>query len=258
MKDISVGASFIWKKRKNYICTINTGATYDLVSFTYTDENGVEHTGQAYDKTSDPSQDQFLLTNPKEGTYDSVIKDPYRTYWGLFFTFEKRFSNRWMLAANYALSMQKSTYIWRDPSVNPNQQLRALWDGEPVGYAVHNFKIYATFVLPFDFNLSPMFVYRTGPRWTRYIYAPVTGSPTYNIEKPNINKLDDVYIFDLRLEKTFTVKGDLRVGFLVDLYNVFYVAREEDIQNYVYSANYGLIDGFNMGRSYKIGLRVYF
>jgi len=103
-----------------------------------------------------------------------------------------------------------------------------------------------------------MFVYRTGPRWTKYIYADVTGSPTYNIEKPNINKLDDVYIFDLRLEKTFTIKGDLRVGFLVDLYNVFNVAREEAIQNYIHSANYGYIDEFNMGRRYKIGLRVWF
>lgn len=258
MKDVSVGASFVWKKRKNYICLINTGATYDLVTFTYTDENGVEHTGQAYDKTSPSAQDQFLLTNPKGGTYPSVIEDIYRNYWGLFFMFEKRFSNKWMLAANYALSMQKSTYIWRDPSVNPNQQLRALWDGEPVGYAMHNFKVYGTVVLPFDFHLSPMFVYRTGPRWTRTIYAPVAGSPTYNIEKPNINKLDDVYIFDLRLEKTFTVKGDLRVGLVADLYNVFNVAREEGINNFIYSANYGLIDTFNMGRHYKIGLRVYF
>ena len=258
MKDISVGASFIWKKRKNYIAMVNTGVTYDLVSFTYTDENGVEQTGQAYDKTSDPEQDRFLLTNPKEGTYPSVIKDPYRTYWGLFFTFEKRFSNRWMLAANYALSMQKSTYLGRDPWIDPNETLWTLWDGEPVGYAVHNFKIFATVVLPFDFNLSPMFVYRTGPRWTRYIHADVTGSPDYIIEKPRINKLDDVYIFDLRLEKTFTVKGDLRVGLLVDLYNVFNVGREEAIQNYIHSANYGLIDEFNFGRRYKIGLRVYF
>jgi len=257
-KDISVGVSFVWKKRQNYVVRINTGATYVLESFTFTDENGVEQTGQAYDKTSASSDDRFMITNPIGGTYDSVIKTPWRTYTGLFFTFEKRFSNRWTMGANYAFAKEKDTYTGRDPNVNPNSQLQVLWNGEPVSYPVHNLKVFGTVILPLNINFSPMFVYRTGPRWTRRIYAPVKGSPSYNIEKPGINKLDDVIMFDARIEKTFNIKDDLRVGLVLDLYNAFNLAREEGIESRITRSTYGQITDFNFGRMYKIGFRVYF
>ena len=257
MKDISVSASFVWKKRENYISRINYGATYALKSFTYTDENGAVQTGQAYDKLG-TTPDKYMLTNPVEGTYSSVIRTPWRTYIGGFFSFEKRFSNKWMLAANYAFAKSKDTYTGRDPQMNPNSQLRVLWNGEPVSYPVHNFKVYGTVILPLNIYFSPMFTYRTGPRWTKQIYAPVTGSPDYNIEKPLSNKLDDVYIFDVRIEKNFNIKGDLRVGLMIDLYNAFNLAREEDIENNITRATYGEITDFNFGRMYKIGFRVYF
>jgi hypothetical protein len=258
MKDISVGVSFVYKKRQNYVSRINIGSTYELVSFTYTDENGNEHTGQAYDKTSPSSADQYLITNPVEGTYDSVIKTPWRTYMGLFFTFDKRFSNGWMMGANYAFAKEKDTYSGRDPNVSPNSQLSVLWDGEPVSYPVHNLKVYGTVALPLDILLSPMFVYRTGPRWARRIYAPVTGSPTYYIEKPGTNKLDDVYMFDVRIEKNFNIKDDLRVGLVLDVYNALNLSREEGIENRITRSSYGQITDFNFGRQFKIGLRVYF
>lgn len=41
MKDTSVGVTFIWRKWSNMIARVNTGATWEKVPFTFTDENGV-------------------------------------------------------------------------------------------------------------------------------------------------------------------------------------------------------------------------
>jgi len=257
-KDMVAGVTFVWKKLKNFIARVNVGATYVLVPFNYKDDNGVQHSGSAYVKTSPSSKDQYVLANPVQGMADAIIKTPYRTYWGLFFTFEKRFSNRWMLSGSYALSNQKSTFSGNYANTDPNTIARNLWNGEPVGYLDHNVKIYGTVVLPFDFNLSPMITYRTGARWTKTIRASVKASPTYNIEKPGSNRLDDVFDSNLRLEKTFHVKSDLRIGVMVDLINVFNVGTRQSVQGLITSPNYLLVDSFNLGRELRVGLRVYF
>jgi len=260
-QDMSIGVTFIWKKMKNFIRRVNIGAMYDLVSFTYKDENGVEQTGQAYNKTSSSSQDQYMVTNPVEGKWDSVISEPYRKYLGLLFTFNKRFSKKWSLVCSYALSRQESTYVREGEGgsmSNPNNELQALWNGEPVAYFSHNFKIYGTFILPLDVMISPMLNFATGHRWEASIYAPVSGSPIYNIEKPGSRKLDNILDFDIRVEKIFNFQGDLRLGFLLDLYNAFNISREEGIVNVITNSNFQMIDEFNMGRQYKIGFRIYF
>ena len=257
-KNLSAGITFVYKKMSNFIRRINIGATYDLVSFTYQDENGAEHPGAAYDKTSPTSQDQFLISNPKEGKWDSVITEPERNYWGLFFELEKRFSDNWMMGANYAIYRQTSTYTGRNPSTDPNSQLTALWNGEPVGYIKHNFKIYGTVILPYGFNLSPMLQYRSPDRWTKYTRAPVLGSPSYNIEKPGSNTLDYYFQVDLRLEKTIDFKGDLRIGFVADVINALNRGQIQGVQERITSTSFGLVDTFNLGRQFRHAFRVYF
>ncbi len=253
-KDLSVGMNIVYKKWQNFLFRINSAATYDLVTFTFTDEHGVEQTEQAYNKTSPSAADTFYITNPKASDYDSIIVDPRKDYWGFVVEFNKRFSNNWMLAGSYTWSKTTET----SQSSDPNTQLNALWNGEPVAYPFHNFKLYGTFLLPLDITLSPTFNYRSGTRWARNLRAPVLGNPSINIEKRGINQYPHYLNFDLRVEKTFTLKGDFRLGFVVDMYNVLNLGREERIVSRITHGNFGLADRFNMGRQYRATVRIYF
>ena len=261
MKDVAMSVTLIYKKMGNFIRQVNTGATYTMTPFTYNataaDGTVFSGSGSAYAKTSPSSQDSFMITNPQE-KWSAVHEDPWRTFLGLFIEGEKRFSNNWMFGASYSMYKQKSTYAGRRANTDPNDQLLQYWDGELVSYWSHNLKIYGSYILPGGFTFSPMINYRTGPRDTYYLYAPVSGSPDFNVQKPGSLQHDHVFNFDLRLEKTFTIQSDLRVGFMADVYNVFNVARVEGIQERVTHSRFGLVDDFNFGRQYKIGLRIYF
>ena len=191
-KDTSLGVSFIYKKWKNFLYRINSSATYQKVYFTFKDQNGIEQTMSAYNKTSPSSADRFYVTNPIGGKYDSITMDPRKNYAALIVEFNKRFSNKWMLNASYAFSKTTQNSL----SMDPNAQINSL-----AGWPIHMIKIYGTFILPFDISLSPYFQYlyaltllpgdgyRTGGRWTRTIQAPVKGRPSVLIEKMGTNKL---------------------------------------------------------------------
>ena len=249
MRNTLGGISFIWKKWKNFLYRINAGDTYEKVMFTFTDENGNVQTAEAYNKTSPSSEDRFYITNPKAADYNSVIMDPKRDYIGFILEFDKKFSNKWMLNASYTYS--KTTR--NSTSRNPNSQMNSLFD-----WPVHHFKAYGTFVLPFDINVSPYFQWLSGGRWTRTIKAPVRGSPTINIEKSGTNKLPNTVNLDIRIEKNFSIKGDLRLGFMADIFNVFNRGRETGVVSLITSSNFGKAYRFNSGRLYRVGIRFYF
>ena len=260
-KDTSLGVSFIWKKWKNFLYRINSGATYEKVEFTFDDEKGIEHTMDAYNKTSPSSADKFYVTNPKAGIYDSIIMDPQRKYIGFIVDFTKRFSNKWMLSGSYAAYKTTSNSTSR----NPNAQINSL-----AGYTNHTFKIYGTVVLPFDIIVNHYFQYlygltllpgdgyRTGGRWARTVRAPVQGSPTVKIEKIGTNKLPDTINLDIKLEKQFTIKDEYRIGILVDVVNIFNRGKETDLVSLITSSNFGKATRFNPGRLYRVAIRFYF
>ncbi len=103
-----------------------------------------------------------------------------------------------------------------------------------------------------------MFVLRTGDRWARNLRAPVLGNPTVNIEKPGTALLPTIVNFDIRVEKTFTFKGDLRLGFLLDVYNAFNLGYETRLVSRVTSPSFGKADRDNYGRLYQASIRIYF
>jgi hypothetical protein len=260
-KDTSLGVSFVYKKWKNFLYRINSAATYEQVYFTFKDQNGIEQTMYAYNKTSPSSADRFYMTNPKAGVYDSITMDPKKDYAAVIVEFNKRFSNNWMLNASYAFSKTTQNSL----SMDPNAQINSL-----AGWPIHMIKIYGTFMLPFDISVSPYFQYlyaltllpgdgyRTGGRWTRTIRAPVKGNPTVLIEKMGTNKLPDTINLDLKLEKIFNVRGDMQFGITADIVNVFNRGKETNVIPLVTSENFGKASAFNPGRQFRIGIRFYY
>ena len=175
--------------------------------------------------------------------------------------FEKRFSNKWMLAGSYSLS--KNTELdfitsWSVKGQDPNYQLNSTWDGKIVAYPFHNFKLYGTFVLPWGFMVSPKLIITSGLRWTRYVIAPVLGNPNINIEKPGSNQEPPGINLDLRIEKDVTFGQGYRAGLYLDLYNALNIGRAEEIEGRIDSPYFGKATFFNAGRMFKLGVRIYF
>jgi hypothetical protein len=256
-KDVSLGLTFVWKRWKNFIFNINRGSTYDPVIFPYTDENGNPQTGQAYNRTSSPDQDEFYITNPDADLYSSVAQEPEKKYVGLIFEFEKRFSNNWMLNASYTYyKTTANNWLagWNTyPSSNPNASVNSL-----AGYPEHNIKVFGTFILPLKIRLSPFFQFRSGFRWTRSIQAPVAGNPYVFVETRGTQKLSNLIGIDLKIEKDFTIQNDFRVGIFTDIYNLLNRAEEWAVIQSISSQNLGKAVSVTQGRLFRIGLRLYF
>jgi len=258
MTDISAGFTFVYKTWKNSISKIDIGRSYELTDFTFEDQNGVDQTYEVYERSGTST---YLMTNPAPGVISwvgarpDIVRESKSDYIGFLFNFEKRFSNKWMVAGSFAYSRKRS---W-PTGVNPNDELALQrWGGEPIAYWYPNLKVYGTFILPLDITFSPTFEYRHGSRWTSYVRAPVGGSPNVDIEKPGSNQLPHVVNLDVRTEKIITVKDDLRLGLFLDVYNILNLGRETDIEERITRSSYGLATDVNLGRMFRIGLRVYF
>jgi hypothetical protein len=141
------------------------------------------------------------------------------------------------------------------------------WGGAPVSYPFHIFKVYGTFNLPWDIKFSPTFNWRSAyggdglgdGRWEADVEVyRITGSPTVDIEKPNSNKLPDYIALDLRVEKSFTIKGDLRLAGYLDVYNVFNRQRAINVQDRITYSDFGQALDVNYGRELRLGVRFYF
>ena len=262
MRDTSVALSFVWKRWYNSISRVNIGEEYTLTDFTFDDVQGQSQTWDIYDQTTPASS--FILTNPRPGLTPYIARESKKTFMGLVAEFEKRFSDNWMLNASYSYGKEKS---W-PTGTNPNSLIAFdRWGEKPVAYPFHIFKIYGTFVLPWDIKFSPSFFWRSAyggegdsdGRWEAEVRASgITGNPIVDIEKPGTNKLPDYIALDLRLEKSFPIKGDLRIAGYVDVYNIFNRQRATLVQARLTNPDFGKAYDVNYGREFRLGFRFYF
>ena len=258
MADTSVALSFVYKRWYNSISRVSLGEVFTLTTFRFDDEQGQSQTWDIYDRTTAAST--YSLTNPRPGLTPYIERESKRTYTGFIAEFEKRFSNNWMLNASYSYGKEK---FW-PTGTNPNDLVAFdRWGGEPVAYPFHIFKMYGTFLLPWDIKFSPTFSWRaafTGDgRWEADVrVSGITGRPTVDIEKPNSNKLPDYIALDLRMEKSFTIQGNLRLAGYLDVYNVLNRQKATSVQSRLTYSDFGLATGVNYGREFRLGIRLYF
>ncbi|MCJ7610989.1 MAG: hypothetical protein MUP19_01900, partial [Candidatus Aminicenantes bacterium] len=144
------------------------------------------------------------------------------------FLFNKRFSNKWQLLASYVYSKAYGTLNnnfggdinWQGSMDNPN-----LWinnDGNSTFDNTHMLKVQATYLAPFGIYLNGYFRAITGPSWTtRYRSPSIPGRTTVFAETRGSNHYDLVTTLDVRLEKTFMLAEQYRLGIILDVFNVF-------------------------------------
>jgi hypothetical protein len=257
-RDTSVAVSFVWKRWYNSISRVNIGEVFTLTDFTFQDVQGQSQTWDIYDRTT--PADSYYLTNPRPGLTPYIARESKKTYVGFIVEFEKRFSDNWMLNSSYSYGKEES---W-PTGTNPNSLVNYdRWGGAPVSYPFHIFKVYGTFSLPWDIKFSPSFFWRsawTGDgRWEADVRAAtITGNPIVDIEKPGSNKLPSYASLDLRVEKSFTIKGDLRLAGYLDVYNVLNRQKATNVQARVTNPDFGKAYDANYGREFRLGVRFFF
>lgn len=264
-RDTSISLSFIWKKFRDQITQVRIGEEYELTKFTFTDLNGQTQTWDIYNLVI--PADRYIVTNPRPGLNPYIVRESKKTYIGFVVEFEKRFSNNWMLNASYSIGKEK---LW-PTGTNPNALVDLdRWGGEPVSYPFHIFKMYGTFVLPWDIKLSPSFFWRSAyggagdadgrwePQVKAYGISGISGNPIVSIEKPGSRKLPSYIDLDLRVEKGFPIKGDLRLATFLDVYNVFNRQKAILVQTRITNPDFGKAYDVNYGREFRLGLRFYF
>jgi hypothetical protein len=142
--------------------------------------------------------------------------DKYGRYKTTEVAFTKRYGNRWSASLGGA-------YTWitdfpNDFPQNPNQpgaEDRTLW----------NFKASGSYDAPYGIRLSPVLRHQSGANFARTnsisYPAGVTGSgTTVYMEPMNANREDNIWVFDVRAEKTINLNDRMRTRLFLDLFNI--------------------------------------
>ncbi len=179
-------------------------------------------------------------------------------YQGLTFTLNKRFSNRYQFQVNYLLSTDRSdddnerdpfTFRYVDP-----RDLRPEY-----GYSDrdqrHRFNAFATFILPYEINLSPIIQYRSAQP------ISVTNRGTFpNIIQRNTQRLDnEFFTIDVRVSKVFNFTETVSLEPIFEAFNLTNSRNQRSLPRPLTFNFDGTVSaGFGEPRQAQLGLRFRF
>ncbi len=226
-KGLALGATYIYKRSRDFVGTINTGGTFEEIPFI---DPVTGDTILVLNQTNDPLTDnRFLITNP------DFFREEYH---GFVLTITKQMSN-WQLSGSITISKaeglhagsgigpyedQDSSFFPFDNSVygqDPNDYINA--DGLLNGDRTYIFKLQGTYLLPWDMSVSGSYSAMTGRPYARQVTAILDqGIRTiFAEERDGSRRTDAINLLDLRLEKDFPITGSFSVAVSADLFNIF-------------------------------------
>ncbi len=179
-------------------------------------------------------------------------------YQGITFQLSKRFSNRYQFQVNYLLSFDKSdddnerdpfTFRYADPrDLTPEYN----WSDRDQR---HRFNAFATFILPYDINFSPIVQYRSAQP------TSVVNRGTFpNIVKRNTLRLDnEFFTFDMRLSKVFKFGEKISLEPIFEAFNLFNNRNQRSLPRPLTFNFDGTVSaGFGEPRQVQLGVRFKF
>lgn len=179
-------------------------------------------------------------------------------YHGVTFTLNKRFANRYQFQANYLLSFDKSdddnerdpfTFRYADPR---NFEPEYNWSDRDQR---HRFNAFATFLLPYDINISPIVQYRSAQP------TSVTNRGTFpNIVKRNTLRLEnEFFTFDVRVSKEFKFTERMSLEGIFEAFNLFNNRNQRSLPRPLTFNFDGTVSaGFGEPRQAQLGVRFKF
>jgi hypothetical protein len=240
LKDIEVGANFIYKLRKNVLGNVlwdeQTGRYW--YSHELAPEWWIPFTTivPAYGIFPAQQVTMYFLSNdaPPQFLRQTNIPEGRQKYYCWEFTFNKRMSKGWQLGGsidfqkgigNYLPDWHASAAMWNFPDANSFVNSYGKLDYSPIFI-----KLYGTFNLPYGFLLSFIYNYTAGGYWARGVtVVPPEGwaeehnvalIPYYvQVEKPGTRRGNYSSSLDMRIGKEF-VLGPGRIGLYADVSNL--------------------------------------
>ena len=181
-------------------------------------------------------------------------------YQGLTFTFNRRFADRFQFQANYLLSWDKSDddnerdpFTFRYADVN-NLAPEYNWSDRDQR---HRFNAFATFLLPYQINLSPIVQYRSAQPFS---LRPISGSGPGSTIKRNTERLDnEFFTFDFRASKAFKFGERMELEGIFELFNMFNNRNQRSVPRPLTFNFDGTVSaGFGEPRQVQLGARFKF
>ncbi len=179
-------------------------------------------------------------------------------YQGLTLQLNRRFANRFQFQVNYLLSFDKSdddnerdpfTFRYADPR---NLEPEYNWSDRDQR---HRFNAFATFLLPWDINLSPIVQYRSAQPT-----SVVDRGVFPNIVRRNTERLDnEFFTFDIRASKAFKITERVSLEGIFEAFNIFNNRNLRSVPRPLTFNFDGTVSaGFGEPRQAQLGLRLKF
>jgi hypothetical protein len=230
---LSARASYVYKNVRNDWAEVDVARIGEYTREQQVIDNGVDGVRGTGDdstltlldlsRTGLPSDRVF--TNP-EGyasdyhTVEVALNRRFRDNWMVLTSF----GHTWLAQHNGVTSTTSAvdsigltkTYNW-----SPNQ--RMFGDGGREDSTSWNYKLIGRYVLPYAVGLSGSYKLQSGRQWGRTISAPLTnaGAQTVRVEPADFRRAPNVGIFDVRVDKSFTLPGKAgRLTAMVDVFNL--------------------------------------
>jgi len=266
--DLGLGVHYVYKRGRNLAAWQDVRGAYE--DAIYVDDQGEDATGQSFvvkRLLSDPADRFFEQTNPPQMKTDIHAVSAEVT---------KRMSGGWQAGASYtylhARGLQPSnkdgprdpgfaSLLFSDFGQNPNDFVNA--SGRLVAERPHAVKLQLVAELPFGFLVGANYSYQTGRNWVRLVRVTGLGFPSAPIvqaeERDGERRLPSLSLLDLRLQKTFTLGGRVRVVLLGDLLNAFNEDAPEGLLSRIAtSPDYGVGRSFVLPRRLMLGAKLTF
>jgi hypothetical protein len=246
--DFGVGVDFTWRRYKNYYeyywpYSDYFGGTLMSRNDYMASPMPIPSSYPGVDLGDAAGKNIYVWKNYVEDVYGWYCtnwpSDRYDQYYGLDIRWNKRLSNKWMLAGSVTLQDQKSHWGAEYPLDPTNQWAE---DGKAYAYSIGGasgkvnqpifsrwmMKAQALYQLPLGFNISAVFSAREGHIISKRINIvdytapnPASQSAEIRTEVFGTSRLPTFWNVDLRLEKVLKIQDTGRIYLMIDCFNVF-------------------------------------
>jgi hypothetical protein len=215
---LGVRAGFVYKTEDDLTDTIQPGRPFEAFTAPFTTvDRGVD----GLLGTADDSTLTFLgIPTATAGSSDGFVTnvDQYLRAKTFEVSMSKRYSNRWSASIGGA-----HTWITDFPNAyrlspnNPGAEDVTTW----------NLKLTGSYDAAYGIRISPVLRHQSGSNYARTISIPSStglitsnGSTTAYVEPMNANREDNIWVFDVRADKTISFTDRLRTRVFFDLFNI--------------------------------------